>query len=244
MSTPTLYTEEELGRRGQTVELAGGEESHVRALRLSAGDAVSVTDGRGGLWSGELREEGRVRLEEPRDAPDPIPVELAFGVASRDRTLWLVEKAVELGALGLQPVEVARSRSVADAGRSESFWEKARRRAVSALKQCGGARLPEMRPVCELHAYLAHAGGARGPRILLDRDAEVPLRRRLEGWDGRPPARILLGPEGGLEPEERASCLDAGLRPAGLGRRVLRFETAGAAALAVAGQQLASPAGE
>lgn len=240
MPPPTLYTNAEIGRHGQVVELAESERNHLRALRLSPGDAVRITDGRGSLWGGTLGEGARVRLEEPAEAAASIPVELAFGVASRDRTLWLVEKAVELGALGLQPVEMARSRSVADAGRSEAFWEKARRRAVSALKQCGGARLPEIRPACELHAYLAHAGGARGPRVLLDRGADVTLRRRLEGWRGDPPARILLGPEGGLREEEREACLDSGFRTGGLGRRVLRLETAGTAALAVAGQALES----
>lgn len=238
MPPPTLYTDVDLGRRDQVVELAAGERDHLRALRLSRGDAVRVTDGSGGLWRGVLVEGGRVRLrEEERGAP-PMPVELAFGVASRDRTLWLVEKAVELGALGLQPVEFERSRSVADAARSESFWEKARRRAVSALKQSGGARLPDIRLPCDLAPYLAHAGGAAGPRVLLDREADVPLARRLDGWTGEPPARILLGPEGGLTDGERDECRGAGFRPAGLGRRVLRFETAGAAALAVAAQAL------
>ena len=240
MTHPTLYTEAEMDRPGQVVELAEGERSHLKALRLSPGDPVRVTDGRGSLWGGSLEEDGRVRLEEPAEAAPPIPVELAFGVASRDRTLWLVEKAVELGALGLQPVEMARSRSVADAGRSEAFWEKARRRAISALKQCGGGRLPEIRPACELHAYLAHAGGARGPRILLDREADASLRQRLDGWSGDPPARILLGPEGGLRDDEREECREAGFLTGRLGGRVLRLETAATAALAVAGQQLES----
>jgi len=240
MPPPTLYTEAEIGDPDQVVELAEGERGHVRALRLSAGDPVLVTDGRGSLWGGALDDRGRVRLEEPAEAAPPVPVEVAFGVANRDRTLWLVEKAVELGALGLQPVEMARSRSVADAGRSEAFWEKARRRAVSALKQCGGARLPVIRPACELHAYLAHAGGAGGPKVLLDRGADATLRQRLAGWSGDPPARILLGPEGGLRDEERASCLDSGFRLGALGRRVLRLETAATAALAVVGQELDS----
>lgn len=240
MTHPTLYTEAEIGRPDQVVELAEGERSHLRALRLSAGDPVRVTDGRGSLWGGALVEDGRVRLEEPVEAAPTIPVEIAFGVASRDRALWLVEKAVELGALGLQPVEMARSRSVADAGRSEAFRKKARRRAISALKQCGGGRLPEIRPACELHAYLAHAGGAAGPKVLLDRASDASLRERLEGWSGDPPARILLGPEGGLSDDERGKCREAGFLPGGLGRRVLRLETAAAAALAVAGQQLES----
>lgn len=249
VSPPTLFTDRRLRSSGQRVELPESERSHLRALRLRPGAGVRVTDGEGALWTATLERKGRerpaVRLEEEVPAPPPLPVELAFGVANRKRTLWLVEKAVELGALALQPVEFARSRSVADAARGEAFREKARRRAVSALKQCGGALLPDLRPASDLQPYLAHARALEGPGVLLEGEAGLSLRRALEGWGGEPPARVLLGPEGGLTEEERGMCREAGYRSASLGRRVLRFETAAVAALTVVGQQVeASGAGD
>lgn len=250
MSSPTFYHPDPgpdpVGRK---VSLEPGEARHVRSLRLRPGDEVRVTDGAGGLWRARLEaaEEGaRCLLLEPLDAPPLLPVEVAFGVAAGDRTLLLVEKAVELGALSLQPVEFRRSRSVADAGRSGAYWRKAERRAVTALKQCGGARLPEIGPVRDLHDYLDRTRrptpegppAERGPDVLLDRVGKRRLGDALEGWRGRSTLRLLLGPEGGLEDEERRACHQAGFRPATLGPRILRFETAAVAALAVAGDRM------
>lgn len=260
MTAPTFYTPEP-GRRpeGERVELSPEEARHVRSLRLRPGDEVRITDGRGRLWRAELTEapadaDGGAACEvlAALEPPPPLPVELGFGVAAKDRTLWMVEKAVELGVVSLQPVECRRSRSVADAGRSPAFWRRAARRGVSALKQCGGARLPDFGPVRDLHDYLDRdvRPGPRdglapdGPDVLLDREAGRRLRRVLEGWSGDPPARLFLGPEGGLEDEEREACRAAGFTPASLGPRVLRFETAAISALAVAVQQVADPPGE
>lgn len=236
---------------GRELRLDPSEARHVRALRLQEGAELHLVDGAGGRWRARLAEAGKeaavceVLAEDP--APPPLPVLMAFGVASRDRTLWLVEKAVELGALALQPVEFRRSRSVADAGRSGSFWRKAGRRAEAALKQCGAARLPEIEPVRDLHDVLGRtrrptvegAPAEEGPDVLLSQGAERGLGAALAGrWDGGRTLRLLLGPEGGLEREELAACRAAGFVPAGLGPRTLRFETAAVAAMAVAGDHL------
>lgn len=241
MSRPTLYTEEGPGPAGR-VELDPAERRHARSLRLAPGDELRLTDGAGMLWRARVEEPledgAPLRVMEELPAPADLPVELAFGVARKSRTLWLVEKAVEFGVATLQPLECARSRSVADAARSEGFWRKARRRAVSALKQCGGARLPRIRRVLELEEYLEARHAWPGPSVLLHGEESTRLGGALAGWEGANPLRLLLGPEGGLGPEERARCRDAGWRPASLGPRTLRFETAGVAAVAVAGDAL------
>lgn len=224
----------------------------MRANRLRPGDHLLLTDGAGELWRARLDSsddaEATCTLVGREEPPPALPVEIGFGIAAKSRTLWLVEKAVELGAVGLQPVEFHRSTSVADAGRSRSFWEKAHRRAISALKQCGGARLPEIGPVRDLHEYVGRDRRAApgelvardGPDLLLDPEGAESLLEALEGWDGRPPLRILLGPEGGLAEGEREAAVEAGFRPVRLGPRTLRFETAAVAALAVAGAWLAA----
>lgn len=246
MSEPTFHVEEPgpdpVGRR---IELDPAETRHAASLRVRPGDTIRITDGRGRLWRARIEEaEGAAActLTEALAPPPELPVEVAFGVGAKKRTLWLVEKAVELGAAALHPVECRRSASVADAARSTGFWRKARRRAVAALKQCGGARLPEVGPVCDLHDYLGRdrraAPGGRladaGPDLLLDREAGTGLWNALAGWDGERPVRFLLGPEGGLTGEERRACREAGFRPVRLGPRILRFETAAVAALSAA----------
>lgn len=245
MSPPTLYAPDAASADpGAEVDLEPDETSHLRALRLRAGDDLAVADGRGGLWLATLvgadASGARVRLRERTEPAGGMPVELAFGVANKSRTLWLVEKAVELGVRTLQPLEFARSRSVADAGRSRGFWEKARRRAVAAMKQCGGARVPEIRPVLEVSRWLDRGGDVErlGQRLLASPDAPRTLLGHLvdRGWRGETPLALAVGPEGGLEEDERAACLDRGVVPVSLGPRTLRFETAALACLSVAAQ--------
>jgi 16S rRNA (uracil1498-N3)-methyltransferase len=203
------------------------------------------------MWDAVLRSAGAdhvaCEVQEPVDVAPRLPVEVAFGVGNKSHTLWLVEKATELGAQALWPIEFARSRSVADAARSPSFWRKAERRAVSALKQSGGGWLPRIESGLTAEAFLegpgrdvaALAGRPVVPvaRILLDAEGE-PLGRRLRSWDGSAPLMMLVGPEGGLTPGEKRALADRGFRTAALGRRTLRFETAALAALAVASQHL------
>lgn len=230
---------------------------HLRALRLRSGDTVRITDGRGSMWEGRLADPGgetrdpSCQLEKVLPAEPLLPIVLGFGVGAKTRTLWLVEKAVELGVGALQPVEFARSASVADAARSPSFWKKARRRAEAALEQSGGAWLPELRDPVSLTAFLdveaasfgIGGGQARAERLMLTAGADVELSDALAGrtdWNGRNPLLLLVGPEGGVEPEEMRASLDNGFRPVGLGSRTLRFETAAIAAVAVVSQHAAA----
>ncbi|MFQ5889062.1 MAG: RsmE family RNA methyltransferase [Gemmatimonadota bacterium] len=234
MSSPTLFAPPLEGRRpGDTVELEHEEARHLEVLRLVPGDSLVLTDGRGSRWSARLEPESRAccTLLSALESPSPLPAELAFALAGKARTLWLVEKAAELGTRRLCPVVFARSRSVADAARSPAFWQKAERRAVSALKQSGGAWLPEIAEPVGLTRYLHEVGiSADTPRVLLDA-AGAPLRTLLSDWSGGV-ARFLIGPEGGLEPAEIEACERAGFRRARLGGRTMRFETAAIACLA------------
>ncbi len=246
MSLHTAFVERDAPLEiGAEVRLDAEESRHLQAVRATAGDRILATDGEGGLWLARVASPGpreaTCTLIETREPLPDLPVELAFGVASKERTLWLVEKAVELGARSLQPVEFERSRSVADGARSAGFWRKARRRAVAALKQCGGARLPRMRPPVELPVYLEGAGPPlrEAPRLLGARDAARTASAALAGWGGREMAILLVGPEGGLEADEVGTCEAAGFQPVSLGPRMLRFETAAVAALASAVQALA-----
>lgn len=230
------------GTAGDRIRLGEAESGHARALRLSPGDPLGLTDGRGRTWRCRLEAVGGGAvcvLQEPVGHPPRLPVRLGFAVAQKERTLWLVEKAVELGAATLEPVEFARSRSVADAARSDAFWRKAERRAVAALKQCGGGWLPEIRPVVPLEQFLRGAGD--DPRVVAAGAAERRAVQVLADWDGDARVTSLVGPEGGIEPDELGLCRDAGFAPVSLGPRTLRFETAAVALLAIVAQRAGGP---
>jgi 16S rRNA (uracil1498-N3)-methyltransferase len=156
-------------------------------------------------------------------------VELWAPVGDRDRMLWLAEKATELGVSVWRPIVYTRSRSVTPRGEGQAFREKVRARMIAALEQSGGAWLPEQCAETTLESALGSADSA--PGILLD---VVGSPFTVHGSRISPPLSLALGPEGGLDPEERERFLQAGWRTASLGANVLRFETAGIAALAIA----------
>ncbi len=217
-----------------SVTLGESSAHHARVRRLAPGDIVRVTDGRGSIATativGMRRDELAVALSSSIvRTRRPSAIHLAVPVGDRDRTLWLAEKAAELGVTSWQPVEFKRSLSVATRGAGPGFARKLAARMISAIEQSGGAWIPDIAPETAVER-LAVAEPKRH-RILLDPHGP-PLPDVVRLANGAE-AVILFGPEGGIESGERAALIDAGWRPAKLAESTLRFETAGIAAVAV-----------
>jgi len=219
---------------------------HFRVRRLVVGDMVRVTDGSGVIGTGPLTTLGKrsatVEVIEIRHEPEPPPVRLLVPVADRDRTLWLAEKSAEMGVREWTPLSWHRSRSVSPRGEGESFRARVRARMVAALIQSGGAWLPHLYEDMAGEKFVADQGGNDdGIALLLDANGPpllavlAPLLDRPSPDGEQPRIALALGPEGGLTEAEVAALVGAGFRSCSLGPRVLRFETAAIAALAVIG---------
>ncbi len=206
----------------------------MRVLRIEAGARVRLADGRGSRGLGTViriaKRNATVQVGECEFAPPLPPVHLVVPIADRERMLWLGEKSTELGASSWRPVVFRRSRSVSPRGEGPTFQQRLRARMASALEQSGGAWLPVPFPDATVETCIAAA--PEGVRLVLAHGG-APIVSLLEG-DSALPITIVLGPEGGLEETELEQFLAAGFRLASLGSSVLRFETAGVAALAVA----------
>jgi 16S rRNA (uracil1498-N3)-methyltransferase len=215
---------------GRTIALGEEEAQHARVRRLDVGSPVRLVDGAGSVATGTLvrlaRTHATVEVGEVETVEPPPPVHLLAPIADRDRMLWLAEKATELGVASWRPVLWHRSRSVTPRGEGVTFRGKVRARMIGALKQSGGTWLPELHPEAPLErAILASPPGRR---LLLDRDGAPILSRALAA-----PITLAIGPEGGIEAPERDSLVAAGFELVRLADTVLRFETAGVAALGV-----------
>jgi 16S rRNA (uracil1498-N3)-methyltransferase len=216
------------GNSAGSISLDDDEVHHLRVRRVDWPMQVRFTDGQGRVGAGLVTEAGGRLVLEPtshQDVPRPVPRVLAIGAGDRERFAWLVEKATELGATDLVPVETERSRTVSNRIRPGGDARLARR-AREALKQCGAAWSPAVHPPMPLDAFLRskHAGAA--VRWLGDPSGSFPS---APGPDTSSAA--LVGPEGGFTPAERALAIDAGFAPTRFGRHILRFETAALAAL-------------
>jgi len=216
---------------GTAVALASGQAHYLRnVMRQAPGNRVRLFNGRDGEWEGviETLVPGRVavqpvaRFAVQTPAPD---VRLMFAPLKTERTRYVVEKATELGAGALHPVltRYGQTRRV--------NIERLRAHAIEAAEQCGRLEVPPIAPPCPLPDALVDWPPER--RLLVcDPEARSTIAEAVAGDSGSPWA-ILIGPEGGFAPDEMRLLDD---HPAAvharLGPRILRAETAVAAALA------------
>lgn len=182
---------------------------HIRVKRMEPGDAIRLTDGNGTVAFGSLVEtrtrSARVVIDRVESVEQPSPLHLRVPIADRDRMLWLAEKSTELGITTWQQVRFRRSASVSPRGEGAAFAEKVRARMISALEQSGGAWLPRLLPEITPEALALDAAAVP---VLLDAEGS-PITEIVAASGDRHPV-VLFGPEGGIEPDERASLIGVG----------------------------------
>ena len=233
MSLPTFLSTESL-LAGESVQLGEEAAHHMRVLRLEPGTHVRLADGHGSRGLGTVvrvaKRNATIEVDSCAFTEPLPPVHLIVPIADRERMLWLGEKAAEMGASSWRPVMFKRSRSVSPRGEGPMFLQKLRARMASALEQSGGAWLPATFPDATVENAIA--ASPEGVRLVLNMGGEAiaPLLPR----DSTTPVTVVLGPEGGFEDSELQAFSEAGFRTASLGSSLLRFETAGVAAIAVA----------
>lgn len=217
---------------GGHVSLADEAAQHARVLRIGPREIVELRNGAGGAARGTIARMTKrsltVDIKETWEIAALPEVHMLVPVGDRDRMLMLAEKITELGAASWRPVLWQRSKSVEGRGEGPTFVGRTRSRMISALTQSGGGWLPEIHPSARLERAIAAAPAAN--RVLLDAHGEQSMLSIGRDF----PMVIALGPEGGLEDVERRQLIDAGFAPVHLAPSILRFETAGIAALAVA----------
>ena len=218
---------------GGHVALADEAAQHARVLRIGPGEIVELRNGQGNAARGVLARMTKrsitVDVDKTWEIQQPPEIHLLVPVGDRDRMLMLAEKATELGAASWRPVMWRRSKSVAGKGEGPTFVGRARARMISALTQSGGGWLPQIHPSASISRAIA--ASPECTRVLLDANGEgTLLALEKNGF----PMVIALGPEGGLADDERDQMIEGGFTPVRIGSSILRFETAGIAALAIA----------
>jgi 16S rRNA (uracil1498-N3)-methyltransferase len=212
---------------------------HAReVLRLRAGEAVRVFDGRGAEFEAVLETVSRRCVEarlshavSPRPE-SPLALSMALSPLRGDRMEHVIQKATELGISAIQPVVTARTDAAARPalrGSRQERWDKV---ASGAAEQCGRAVVPRIEATTTLDEFLARA--SMGRKVLLLETGGVPSLGSLAPPRPGEDVGLLLGPAGGWEKAEVERARAAGFAAAGLGPRVLRSETAAITAVAIA----------
>jgi 16S rRNA (uracil1498-N3)-methyltransferase len=216
---------------------------HLRVRRISEGEVIPIFDGQGQIASATLIRLGSksgelaiTAVKQNTQCEPPYGITLAQGLAGGDKMDWVIEKAVETGTSRIAPLQCERSvtklnRSI-DADRAQKRLLHWRAITQAACEQCERTVLPRVEPVQTIADYLAKA------------DAEVNDALKLLFGTGDHPSLastiaplpkqnviLLIGPEGGFTPEEIGLAIKAGFQAVSLGKRILRTETAGIAAI-------------
>ncbi|WP_405231623.1 16S rRNA (uracil(1498)-N(3))-methyltransferase [Lentisalinibacter salinarum] len=205
----------------------------TRVLRLPVGAPLVLFDGRGGEYDATMVTAGRrvvtVAVGEHRavERESPLAVTVAQGISRGERMDHVVQKTTELGAAAIVPLLCERGVVRLDDKRAAARLEHWQRVAVSACRQCGRNRLPQIAPITALEDWLA--APPTGLRLVLTPDAADGLTALARPTT---PVTLLVGPEGGLTDRETQAAEAAGFRPVGLGPRILRTETAAVAGIA------------
>lgn len=229
-----LYVDHPLGA-GQSVALTR-EQAHYLfgVMRLGEGAHVALFNGRDGEWLARVERAAKnggtlVAGEQTRPLQMPPDLWLLFAPIKKARTDFIVEKAAEMGAARIVPVQTAFTN--ADRIRRDRLQAH----AVEAAEQCGGTFVPEVADLVRLGRLLDGWPGER--RLMFCDESAAGEALALPETPG--PWAILIGPEGGFSPEERTRLRGLPFaHPVSLGPRILRADTAAVAAMTVWQQAL------
>lgn len=228
----------------------------TRVLRLTPGETFVGFDGRGREWECALvapddestpgsKSRARAVILEEREVTSGqrLQISVAQAIPKGDKMDFVLQKGTELGIAEFWPFEA--ERSVArlliedEPERATGRTERWRRIVAAAAGQCGRADVPIVHAIADF-ATAVDYGTSNSRCFMLDERPETELlravlqREPLEADDDVPAkVMLLVGPEGGWTEREREWADRYGVEPVGLGRLVLRTETAALAAAAI-----------
>lgn len=228
-SAPRLFVEAPLGP-GAAVAVDGNAAHYLLSvMRIREGDAVLLFNGQAGEWAARAEGIGRrslslVCVEQTKPLENVPDLWLCVAPIKKGKIDLIAEKACELGVARLTPVLTRRA--VVD----KLNLDRLRTHLIEAAEQCGRTALPELVEMQKLDGMLANWPSGRH-LFFADETGGEPMADMFAAHKG--PAALLIGPEGGFAPEERAAIrTHPAAVPLSLGPRILRAETAAIASVA------------
>lgn len=228
------------GLLADTIKITGSDAHHLmHVMRAKAGQLVTVVDDNGQVAAMEMVafSDSAVTLQLKEhlaaDTESPLKIMLAQCLLKADKMDMVVQKAVELGAVGVIPISsqncVARYDAKKGAARKDR-WQKI---ADEAAKQCGRTALLKVRPIVTLRQFIADMQANDSSLVFFyENENEQSAKEYLRSLKAKQIV-LLVGPEGGFSLDEAKLIEEAGGKSVTLGPRILRAETAALTAIAV-----------
>lgn len=218
--------------------LDGDNAHHIKnVLRLKVGEEVTVCDSCGYDYQSKILQIASDSviaeiLQRQKTVSEPsIAITLYQALPKGDKMDFIVQKCVELGIDRIVPMNT--KRCIVKINQKEekkiSRWQKI---SVSAAKQSGRGKIPEISPVMNFTQALEDASRLSKALIPYELEQTTSLHQLKEDFCGNS-IGIFIGPEGGFSVEEIEQAIKAKIMPVTLGKRILRTETAGMVTLAI-----------
>ena len=239
MPMPRFFVRKEQITDGM-IRILGDDAHHIaRSLRMAAGEKITVCDMQRMEYQCELVEFeddksvlARILTSRQMNTEPPFVAHLYQALPKGDKMDTVIQKAVECGVASIVPFESERCVVRCKPEQEDKKTERRQRIATEAAKQCGRGSIPEVVPTCRFSDVLQRACAVDIPIFCYEGEDTVPLRQLLQQkrtqlpTDATPTISIVVGSEGGFSGAEAQAAKNAGFLMAGLGRRILRTETA------------------
>ena len=227
--------------KGDLLYVTGKDVNHIKnVMRLKQGDEISVRTGqddreyRYGIEKFTDSEVVcRLRFVKEADVELPVKVYIFQGLPKADKMELIIQKAVELGAAEIIPVQMRRCVVKLDGAKKGKKTQRWQAIAESAAKQSRRAVVPLVREPMTMEEAVRFAEQNTDVRLLPYelQEADGSTRDVMDGIREGSAVSIFIGPEGGFDPAEVELAREAGVVPISLGKRILRTETAALVAL-------------
>ncbi len=220
------------GPDGTVITVRGDDAVHItKVLRMRQGEHLTVCDPDGAEYDTVIECVGecvrsRVLSSKASQNEPPYRASVYQSLVRGERFDTVLQKSTELGAVRIIPVITSRCTVHLDKKEYAKKLARWQRIVLEAAKQCGRASVPRVEYPMPFADAVREASGDDIQLFCYEGDGTLPLPSVLESTRSADTVSVMIGPEGGYSDEEALMAKDSGMKMTGLGKRILRTETA------------------
>lgn len=223
------------------VTLVGDDAHHIsRSLRMAVGERITVSDEDGIEYDCVLQVFGdkevlaKIESSAPSRTESPVRVYLYQALPKGEKLDMIIQKSVECGVFSITPFESERCVAKSKSDNETRKTERRNKIALEAAKQCGRGIVPCVTQTVGFEEMLEKASKCDAALFCYESGNTLPMGEALKKIRSEKNIKtlaVIVGSEGGFSPAEAEHASGSGCVQVGLGKRILRAETAAIFAL-------------